>query len=38
VKDILGHSDVGLTMNTYSHVMLEMLRDTATDMNAVIGE
>ena len=28
---------ISLTMNTYSHVMPEMLRDAANAMNAVIG-
>lgn len=37
VMDILGHSNISLTMNTYSHVMPEMLRDAAKAMNAVIG-
>jgi integrase len=36
VMDILGHSNISLTMNTYSHVMPEMLRDAATAMNLVI--
>jgi len=34
---ILGHSNISLTMNTYSHVMPEMFRDAAKAMNAVIG-
>jgi integrase len=37
VMDILGHSNISLTMNTYSHVMPEMLKDAANAMNAVIG-
>src|SRR5436190_15029544 len=36
VMEILGHSNISLTMNTYSHVMPEMLRDAADAMNAVI--
>jgi integrase len=38
VMDILGHSNISLTMNTYSHVMREMLRDAAEAMNAVISQ
>jgi integrase len=37
VMDILGHSNISLTMNTYSHVMPEMLKDAAAAMNLVIG-
>lgn len=37
VMDILGHSNISLTMNTYSHVMPEMLRDAAKAMNALMG-
>ena len=38
VMDILGHSNISLTMNTYSHVMPEMLRDAADAMNEVISQ
>jgi hypothetical protein len=34
---ILGYSNTSLTMNTYSLVMPEMLRDATKAMNAVIG-
>ena len=35
--EILGHSNISLTMNTYSHVMPEMLRDAAKAMSALMG-
>ncbi len=38
VMDILGHSNISLTMNTYSHVMPEMLRDAADAMNEVMSQ
>jgi len=38
VMDILGHSNISLTMNTYSHVMPEMLRDAADAMNEFISQ
>jgi integrase len=36
--DILGHSNISLTMNTYSPVMPAMLRNAAEAMNAVIAD
>jgi len=36
--DILGHSNISLTMNTYSHVLPEMLTDAAEALNSVIAE
>lgn len=36
VMDILGHSNITLTMNTYSHVLPEMLKDAAEALNGVI--
>jgi site-specific recombinase XerD len=29
VMEILGHSQIGITLNLYSHVMPELLRDAA---------
>jgi integrase len=31
----LGHSDIGITLNTYSHVLTELKRQTAVQMDAV---
>lgn len=36
VMEILGHSQISMTMNTYSHVMPEQQRDAATSMDAVL--
>jgi integrase len=36
VMEILGHSNINLTMNTYTHVMPEMLRDATQAMNSVL--
>jgi integrase len=38
VMDILGHSNISLTMNTYSHVIPEMLKAAAEAMNTFIAE
>lgn len=38
VMDILGHSQISLTMNTYAHVLPEMQRDAANRMNDLIRE
>jgi integrase len=37
VMKVLGHSQIGTTMNLYAHVMPEMLRDAAMRMDAVLG-
>jgi integrase len=37
VMETLGHSDIRLTMNTYSHVSLEVSREAATRIDAVLG-
>ena len=36
--EILGHSEIGMTMNTYSHVVPELRRDAAARMDDVIRE
>jgi integrase len=36
VMEILGHSQIGLTMNTYSHVALDLQREAAGRMDAVL--
>lgn len=38
VMDILGHSEIGLTMNTYSHVIPALQQNAARLMGAVLGE
>jgi integrase len=34
--ELLGHSTIALTMNTYSHVVPELQRDAANRMEAVL--
>jgi integrase len=38
VADMLGHSQVGLTLQVYSHVLPELRRDAAAAMEALIGQ
>lgn len=37
VMDLLGHSTISLTMNTYSHVLDDMKRDTASKMDDALN-
>ena len=37
VMEVLGHSQISLTMNTYSHVMPTLLRDAADKMDAILS-
>jgi integrase len=38
VMDVLGHSQIGLTMNTYSHVIPELRRQAADRMDDLLNE
>ena len=38
VMEILGHSQISLTMDTYSHVMPSLQREAAQGIDAVLGE
>ena len=38
VMDVLGHSQIGLTMNTYSHVIPDLRKDAATRMQYLLQE
>ena len=38
VMDVLGHSQIALTMNTYSHVLPELRRQAADRMEDLIGD
>lgn len=38
VMETLGHSQISLTLNTYSHVMPTVLRDAANKMQAILAE
>ena len=37
VMETLGHSQIGLTLGTYSHVLPEVHRDAATRMNTILA-
>ena len=37
VMEILGHSQVGLTMNTYTHVLPDLKRGAAASIDALLG-
>jgi integrase len=37
VQEILGHSDIGLTMNTYGHVIPDSVREAMGKVHAVLG-
>ena len=37
VMETLGHSQISLTMNTYSHVMPALQQDAADRMDALFG-
>ena len=38
VMDVLGHSQIALTMNTYTHVLPELRREAADRMEELIAE
>ena len=38
VMDLLGHSQIGLTMNTYSHVIPDLRRDAARRMEELFSD
>jgi integrase len=35
--DILGHSEIAMTMDTYSHVVPELQRDAASRMESILS-
>jgi integrase len=37
VQELLGHADISLTLNTYSHVLPDMGDAAATAMDAALG-
>jgi integrase len=37
IMDLLGHSEIALTLNTYSHVLPELRREAANRMDAILG-
>jgi integrase len=36
VMEVLGHSDVGMTLNTYSHVVPQLRREAADRMDEIL--
>jgi integrase len=38
VQELLGHSSIALTMNTYTHVLDELLKDAADAMDRTLGD
>jgi integrase len=38
VMDVLGHSQIDLTMNTYNHVIPDLRRDAARRLEELLGE
>lgn len=38
VMEVLGHSQLGITMNLYSHVMPSALRDAADAIDRALGD
>lgn len=37
VMEQLGHSQIGLTMNTYAHIAPQLIRDAADKLEAALG-
>jgi site-specific recombinase XerD len=37
VQEILGHADIALTLNTYSHVMLDIQERATEAMASILG-
>ena len=37
VMELLGHSEIGVTMNCYSHVLAELKREPANQMDALLA-
>lgn len=37
VMEVLGHSQISITMNTYAHVMPTLKQEAATQMNKILG-
>ncbi|HEY8863008.1 MAG TPA: integrase [Candidatus Dormibacteraeota bacterium] len=35
--EILGHSQIGITMNTYTHVIPELRKDAADRIESLLG-
>jgi integrase len=38
IMDVLGHSAIAVTMNTYAHVVMQLREDAADAIDGVLGE
>jgi integrase len=38
IMELLGHARIGVTMDTYAHVLSEMMREVAAEMDAFAAE
>ena len=38
IMDVLGHSAIGVTMNTYAHVVMQLRKDAADAIDGALGE
>jgi integrase len=38
IMDVLGHSAIGVTMNTYAHVVIPLCEGAADAIGGVLGE
>ena len=38
IMDVLGHSEIGVTMSTYTHVLMKLREDAADAIDGVLGE
>jgi hypothetical protein len=37
IMEVLGHSEIGVTMNTYTHVLAQLREDAADAIDRVLG-
>lgn len=37
IMDVLSHSEIGVTMNTYTHVLMQLREDAADAIDGVLG-
>jgi integrase len=37
IMEVLGHSEIGVTMNTYTHVLAQLREDAADAIDSVLG-
>jgi integrase len=37
IMEVLGHSEIGVTMNTYTHVLAQFREDAADAIDRILG-